>query len=35
MTNNEKKAVTITVKTTVSAPLEEVWRVWNTPDDIK
>jgi uncharacterized protein YndB with AHSA1/START domain len=27
--------VTITVETTVSAPIEEVWRVWNTPDDIK
>lgn len=27
--------MTITVETTVSAPIEEVWRVWNTPDDIK
>jgi uncharacterized protein YndB with AHSA1/START domain len=34
-TNKEKDAVTITVETTVSAPIEEVWRAWNTPDDIK
>jgi uncharacterized protein YndB with AHSA1/START domain len=27
--------VTITVETTVSAPIEEVWRDWNTPDDSK
>jgi uncharacterized protein YndB with AHSA1/START domain len=25
----------ITVETTVSAPIEEVWRAWTTPDDIK
>jgi uncharacterized protein YndB with AHSA1/START domain len=25
----------ITVETTVAAPMEEVWRAWTTPDDIK
>jgi uncharacterized protein YndB with AHSA1/START domain len=25
----------ITVETKVSAPIEEVWRAWNTPEDIK
>src|SRR6478672_7508405 len=25
----------ITVETTVTAPVEEVWRAWTTPDDIK
>jgi uncharacterized protein YndB with AHSA1/START domain len=25
----------ITVETTVVAPIEEVWRAWTTPDDIK
>ena len=25
----------ITVETEVSAPIEEVWRAWNTPEDIK
>lgn len=25
----------ITVETTIAAPIEEVWRAWNTPDDIK
>ena len=25
----------ITVETTVKAPIEEVWRAWTTPDDIK
>ncbi len=25
----------ITVETTVNAPIEEVWRAWTTPDDIK
>jgi uncharacterized protein YndB with AHSA1/START domain len=25
----------ITVETTISAPVEQVWRAWNTPDDIK
>jgi uncharacterized protein YndB with AHSA1/START domain len=25
----------ITVETTVAAPVEEVWRAWTTPDDIK
>jgi uncharacterized protein YndB with AHSA1/START domain len=25
----------ITVETTVAAPVEEVWRAWNTPVDIK
>jgi uncharacterized protein YndB with AHSA1/START domain len=35
ITNKEKDAVKITVETIVSAPIEEVWRVWNTPDDIK
>jgi uncharacterized protein YndB with AHSA1/START domain len=27
--------VKITVETTVSAPIEEVWRAWNSPDAIK
>jgi uncharacterized protein YndB with AHSA1/START domain len=25
----------ITVETTIGAPIAEVWRAWNTPDDIK
>lgn len=25
----------ITVETTVAAPIQEVWRAWTTPDDIK
>jgi len=25
----------ITVETTVAAPIERVWRAWNTPDDIE
>ncbi len=25
----------ITVETTVAAPVDEVWRAWTTPDDIK
>src|SRR3954447_16495124 len=25
----------ITVETTVAAPVEEVWRAWTTPEDIK
>ena len=25
----------ITIETTVAAPIEEVWRAWTTPDDIK
>lgn len=25
----------ITIETTVAAPVEEVWRAWTTPDDIK
>jgi uncharacterized protein YndB with AHSA1/START domain len=25
----------ITVETTISAPIEQVWQAWNTPDDIK
>ena len=25
----------ITVETTVAAPVEQVWRAWTTPDDIK
>ncbi|MCF2971335.1 SRPBCC domain-containing protein [Synechococcus sp. Nb3U1] len=25
----------ITVETTVTAPIEEVWRAWTTPEDIK
>jgi uncharacterized protein YndB with AHSA1/START domain len=25
----------ITVETKIAAPIEEVWRAWNTPDDIK
>ena len=25
----------ITVETTVAAPIEEVWRAWTTPEDIK
>jgi uncharacterized protein YndB with AHSA1/START domain len=25
----------ITVETTVAAPVEDVWRAWTTPDDIK
>lgn len=28
-------AETITVETRVAAPIEEVWRAWNTPEDIK
>ena len=31
MTATEK----ITVETTIAAPIEQVWRAWNTPDDIK
>ena len=27
--------MTINVETNVSAPIEEVWRAWNSPDDIK
>jgi uncharacterized protein YndB with AHSA1/START domain len=27
--------VKITVETTIAAPIEEVWRAWTTPDDIK
>ncbi len=25
----------ITVETKIAAPIEEVWRAWNTPDDIR
>ena len=25
----------ITVETNIAAPIEQVWRTWNTPDDIK
>jgi uncharacterized protein YndB with AHSA1/START domain len=25
----------ITIETTVNAPIEEVWRAWNSPEDIK
>ena len=25
----------ITVETTVAAPIEDVWRAWTTPEDIK
>jgi uncharacterized protein YndB with AHSA1/START domain len=25
----------ITVEATIAAPMAEVWRAWNTPDDIK
>jgi uncharacterized protein YndB with AHSA1/START domain len=25
----------ITVETKIAAPIEQVWRAWNTPDDIK
>ena len=25
----------ITIETTVAAPIDEVWRAWTTPDDIK
>jgi uncharacterized protein YndB with AHSA1/START domain len=25
----------ITIETTVAAPIEEVWRAWTTPEDIK
>src|SRR6266567_1937338 len=25
----------ITIETTVAAPIEEIWRAWTTPDDIK
>ena len=25
----------ITVETKISAPIEQVWRAWNTPDDVK
>jgi uncharacterized protein YndB with AHSA1/START domain len=28
-------AASITVEVIVAAPIEEVWRAWNTPDDIK
>jgi uncharacterized protein YndB with AHSA1/START domain len=31
----KKDAVKITVETTVYAPIEEVWRAWNAPGDIK
>ena len=27
--------MTITLETTVSAPIEKDWRAWNTPDDVK
>jgi uncharacterized protein YndB with AHSA1/START domain len=35
---NERKSYDlheITVESHVAAPLQEVWRAWNTPDDIK
>jgi len=25
----------ITIETIVNAPIEDVWRAWTTPDDIK
>lgn len=25
----------VTLETTIAAPVEEVWRTWTTPDDIK
>jgi uncharacterized protein YndB with AHSA1/START domain len=25
----------ITVETTIAAPIEQVWRCWNTPHDVK
>jgi uncharacterized protein YndB with AHSA1/START domain len=28
-------ATKITVETKIAAPIQEVWRAWNTPDDIK
>src|SRR5476649_1699150 len=28
-------ATKITVETHVAAPIQDVWRAWNTPDDIK
>src|SRR5436190_17153443 len=31
----ENRTMKITVETTVAAPLEEVWRAWTTPEDIK
>ena len=31
----EAAQMKITVETTVSAPIEDVWRAWTTPDDIK
>ncbi len=31
----EVHRVKITVETTVGAPIEDVWRAWTTPDDIK
>jgi uncharacterized protein YndB with AHSA1/START domain len=31
----ENRTMKITVETTVHAPLEEVWRAWTTPADIK
>jgi uncharacterized protein YndB with AHSA1/START domain len=31
----ELKYMHITVETKVAAPIEEVWRAWTTPDDIK
>jgi uncharacterized protein YndB with AHSA1/START domain len=31
----KRDSMKITVETTVAAPVEEVWRAWTTPDDIK
>src|SRR2546430_10453819 len=28
-------ALPISIETTVNAPVEDVWRAWTTPDDIK
>src|SRR5690606_35789177 len=33
--NAQGDAMRITVETTVAAPIEEVWRAYTTPDDIK
>jgi len=33
--HQEEHRMKITVETTVAAPIEEVWRAWTSPDDIK
>src|SRR6185295_10548254 len=34
-TSSKRPTMTITVETTVAAPIEEVWRAYTTPEDIK